>query len=107
MKILFCAVSLFLSCLLYAQQTIFPSPAIVNNEYLHDGVFNFEFFIVRDSMKLAGGTIQTSVSIDKEKEQITYTQTSRLGPQNVESLDTVILSSNDFSTIYFSSRGMN
>ena len=107
MKILFAAVSLFLSCLLHAQETIYPSPSVVNNAYLRDDVSNFKFFILRDTMKMAVGTMQTTVSVDKDKGQITYTQKTALGPLKVESLDTVILSTKDFSTIYFSSSTMN
>lgn len=106
MRFLFNVVLLFSLNFVNAQQRIYPSPGIVGKQFLHDDMFSFKLYGLRDSIKLALGNLQVIISVDKEAQRLIYIQKTEIGPANFKDvlIDSAVISTKDFSPIYQSTR---
>jgi len=106
MRFLLSVVLLFSLNLVTAQKTIYPSRGIVGKEFLHDDRFSFKLYGLHDSMKRALGSLEVIITVDSEARRLIYVYIQKVGPANFTALlvDSVIISTEDFSPIYHSTR---
>lgn len=101
---LFALSFLSLANLVSAQTTIYPSADSVKKEYIQDESFTMKLYAWKDSVKIALGSMEATIEVNKETQQLIYIQKIRLGNFTNDWIDSTVMSLKDLSPIYYSSR---
>lgn len=87
-----------------AQTIIYPSADIVKKENIQDESFTMKLYAWKDSVKMALGSMETTIEVNKETQQLIYIQKIRLGTFTNDWIDSTVMSLKDLSPVYYSSR---